>query len=430
MYVTAPYRGALGSTAVNRTISARIDTTIYPTKAAALAKANIMNQSASVIGGRTTRSVMQSGRVGPSRFVDTDYSAVYQSYKSSGVTSTVSWTSAQTQFWIDSFPIGLGYSGFNNTGHLDNLGDLNPSGVSGSAQAVYNRLVIGNLSNRIKTELVLKAVDTDFDAAEALTGLKPAVRLVTERAIQVSRAFMAVRKGNVQKALDVLGLRRRFHTIDKASIWLELQYGWLPLLNDIFDGADEIREVFSPDRPKVDLYTVTRTGSEGLMVRNPGANAEWTNVSFESKGTVQVKAKLRYTVTDSFVAYMSQLGLSNPAYIAWTALPYSFVVDWLAPVGDMLRALHAPVGLGFNGGYMTVKSYGTTSAVGKGHKPFQALSRFEHHGTATAEAAVLYINRTAFIGFPGLAPYVKFPFSSPTRIANAISLIEANRKYR
>jgi hypothetical protein len=55
--------------------------------------------------------------------------------------------------------------------------------------------------------------------------------------------------------------------------------------------------------------------------------------------------------------------LSNPAALAWELVPYSFVVDWMIPVGDYLSSLDAVNGLTFRRGTLSrsTKSDANTS---------------------------------------------------------------------
>ena len=56
----------------------------------------------------------------------------------------------------------------------------------------------------------------------------------------------------------------------------------------------------------------------------------------------------------------NQLGLLNPVSLAWELVPWSFVVDWVLPIGSVLSALSAPAGLIFIDGSLSAR----TSAEG------------------------------------------------------------------
>lgn len=53
------------------------------------------------------------------------------------------------------------------------------------------------------------------------------------------------------------------------------------------------------------------------------------------------RGKARYLVKDATLKSLAQCGISNPLLLGWELIPYSFVVDWLFPVGEYLSALDA-----------------------------------------------------------------------------------------
>lgn len=433
MFVNAPRRTSIGTTSVSSNKSARRSSgPSYGSASEAMAHAMDFTSTASVLTGQASRAIMQRGIVGPNRYIDTDYSASYFGQKFSGHEKLV-WRNTSTgQFQSESYPLSYGASGFFSTGIASYPTSIaSPTGSGGGAIGVYNRLVIANLQNRIKTEVSVKTQDNDFDGGEALSGLAPSVKMVAERAVQVLRAWNAVRTRNYQKAADVLGLRRKFITHSPADVWLEMQYGWLPLLNDIFGGTEKIIDLLDSSNDKAEkFYTVTRKGREGLIVLPAVNSTGFSKLEQTCSGYVTVEAKLRYTIGDSFVAYMSSLRLNNPVYIAWTAVPYSFVVDWLIPVGSMLSALSAPLGLKFKGGYMTTRCYSSAMATASGHSPGLGYPVVLRSGSASAELETVWISRTGFTTWPGPALYVRFPIRSIERAASAVSLIATTKRYR
>lgn len=433
MFINAPRRSSNGTTTVNRANFARTGGSVgYTTPGAAAAVALNFDSSASPIGGQTQRNLMQKGIVGPNKFIDTDYAAYYRQYKAEGHVVIVYRNTGSGLYHSQAFPLGYGYTGFHSSGLADNLFVTLPWNGGTGVTDILNRAIIANLRNRISTEASVKALGTKVDMGEALTGLLPSVRMVSERVIQVLKAWNAVRSRNFRRAANVLGLRRKWldSPADAANVWLEMQYGWLPLLSDIFNGSNEIIDLLDNSNDSKDFFVVTRRGREGLLLPPAPNTTVWTDIRQSSDAYVTVETKLRYVIGDSFVAYMSQLRLNNPLYIAWTAVPYSFVLDWLFPVGDMLSALGTPIGLKFRGGYTTTRTYAKLSMTGSRRPPNIGYPLVMRSGSASAETSMVSIQRTGLSTFPGPRPYLRLPIRSFERAASAVSLIESTRKHR
>lgn len=160
----------------------------------------------------------------------------------------------------------------------------------------------------------------------------------------IAESIDAVRDLNLTK-LKRLGYSRsqRIKRYKSAfNRFLEVQYGWKPLLSDIHGAVSALAS-----RPS-DHWMVTAKGT---------SKSEWSKVSNHSNGTNSA-----YTVTgagmegcfvridaiptnDPLVA-LSALGITNPASIAWELTPFSFVLDWALPIGDYLQSLDAMLGYG------------------------------------------------------------------------------------
>lgn len=430
MYVQAPRRTSNGSSQSSYNQGRKYFAAWNPSIASALSYIDNDNGTFVAQKGLTTRGLMQDGQVGPHQYVDTDYFANYHEFKTDGRVKFLIQRFTLSEWKTESHP--LVYTRGLNTDWTvqDNSSIVDPLGTGTSVGALYNRATIANLTNRVRSELNLKALDTNFDAAEVLTGLKPTVKMVSESTVRLLSAFLAARKGNWQRVAYELGVRRKFKSTTPSDLWLEYQYGWKPLVNDIFDASSEILKAFSQKAPSTDFYTVSRSGSAGLLL--PGLpTASNVEVAYQNAALASVKAKLRFTINDELVAYMSSIRIADPGYIAWTALPYSFVVDWILPVGDMLSALHAGSGLKFRGGCVSTRVTAVQQATGGMKRPQDSAYPFTRlSGTAKATLTSVYLHRLALTGFPGFMPYVKFPFGSPERIASAIALIGSAKRYR
>lgn len=57
------------------------------------------------------------------------------------------------------------------------------------------------------------------------------------------------------------------------------------------------------------------------------------------------RIKCRYVIRDASLKTLAQVGITNPAATVWELIPYSFVFDWIIPVGGYLESLDALIGV-------------------------------------------------------------------------------------
>lgn len=198
-----------------------------------------------------------------------------------------------------------------------------------------------------------KARDTAFNAAVATAELPSAVKMFASTAARIVRAQAALRKGNLPGAYKALGKDYRGRTPSKDKVrdrasnyWLELQYGWLPLLSDVFAAAHKAASMQQAPR-----FSVRGTASQTLTERF-GASLGGTVVVHQELG---VQVVFSYAVENGFIAHAASMGFTNPMLIAWETVPLSFVVDWLIPIGGWLQGFSAFHGLSFVDGCVTRK---------------------------------------------------------------------------
>jgi len=67
---------------------------------------------------------------------------------------------------------------------------------------------------------------------------------------------------------------------------------------------------------------------------------------------------IEYSIDDAYLQRIASVGMADLALVVWEKIPYSFVVDWLLPIGDALGALTATMGFRFKRGvYVDLKRY-------------------------------------------------------------------------
>lgn len=177
-------------------------------------------------------------------------------------------------------------------------------------------------------------VGSVFDPGVFLAEAPQALRMIGTAAQRIGKSIEFAHKGNWREAFLQVSATRIPSGVKKASRdaaasnWLELQYGWTPLLKDAESSAQFL--AYMLDAPLMKRYSASRRLNESLLFQDP-------RVAFPSDGN-------RSCTRVRIVAYMREdknvqmALLSNPTSVVWEKIPYSFVIDWFAPIGTYLDA--------------------------------------------------------------------------------------------
>lgn len=207
----------------------------------------------------------------------------------------------------------------------------------------YPTLAAG-LSEQTRREALNNIKNQKIDLGVAFGEANETLRLLAQSITRLTGAYRAAKKGNWSLAGNRLGIKGWKST---PNAWLEYQYGWKPLLNDIYGLQEQLKE---PIRKDGFLFSSTGERTVEMSPRdavvNPRASTKVTGFF-----THFCRARYFLRVTDSRLYALSQLGLVNPALIAWELTSLSFVIDWFIPIGGFLESLTAHFGTAFIGGF-------------------------------------------------------------------------------
>lgn len=273
----------------------------------------------------------------------------------------------------------------------------------------------------------LSSVTTNL--GEAFATRAQTVDMIAKTANKLNAVVHNLAKKNPIGALKALG-------IDKASLgkqwdkkndkslsgqWLEMQYGWKPLLGDIYSAIDiqpdllrtSVRQSFqwsdsfsieSPDRPFPGFPFAT----EGTGFKTSG--------NLRHYGTIRADLLL----TDQNAKNAHEYGLDNPALLAWELLPFSFVADWFIPVGNYLESLGALHGFEVVDSSVTHNSHALYQTEMFGRNTVYDMQRESKVTPGRTFVDIKTKKRT--LGIPPMPlPSVKSPLSV-THALNAIAL--------
>jgi hypothetical protein len=271
-----------------------------------------------------------------------------------------------------------------------------------SLTANHELQLLSRLSEQVKGH--------DFNLAVSAAEGTKTVNMVTKALSDLGGAALDLRRGNFASAARRLGVGQRpsrLRSNDVAGRWLELQYGWLPLLSDVYE-ASKAYEAIS-NGPRVSRMSVSITN----QVTH---NSSQSPINWSCEGPAKSKRKIIYEMTEVLSAPRS-LSLTDPLSVAWELIPYSFVVDWFVPIGTYLSNLNAIPHL--QGRFLTIDTVsfqGFAKTVNTmGYKftkePSTVTSYFRYVRTASTS---LSVPTPTFNSLPEAM--------SPKRILNSIAL--------
>lgn len=257
---------------------------------------------------------------------------------------------------------------------------------------------------------------------------------------RISSAFNQLKRGNIPGAIGAFGSGvdsrwrgKKGNPHKRKSLadnWLELQYGWKPLLQDI-EGFLKVMNRQGVNDFVQKARGTAKVGRE-VKLNQPdttgihGSNNGKTSFIFQTR----CKYVIRYRMDDPLLALFSQTGFTNPINLFWELIPFSFVADWFLPIGNYLEALKAWEGYTFLGGSRTLfTKLRTDSTVAyKGPHPADPAN-VNVLNYANYRDEQVFLDRVALSSFP----LPRFPnffngINGGNRALNAIALLSKGFK--
>lgn len=151
----------------------------------------------------------------------------------------------------------------------------------------------------------------------------------------------AVGLKNIYRALRGRGWSRR-RAMDVPAAWLNTNYALAPLVGDMSDSVLALNNAL--DRDIVRKIAITKTARD--------TNRDWFGLKAAERVYVSQDRAIVYVRLDP---RSSRISAGNPLEWAWEAIPFSFVVDWMVPIGNSLQALDALRNVAYLRGTLTEK---------------------------------------------------------------------------
>lgn len=208
--------------------------------------------------------------------------------------------------------------------------------------------------NKAALRIQKQASGVQVNLAQFFAERKQTADLLASTATRIYEAARALKRADLRGLMRTLSiessisgksLANRIRRVERTPVskrlanhWLEFQYGWKPLLSDVYASAELIAAKVADTQMTHGRLRSSSVGSGAESTHNPTVGI-WVNRSTAHR--VEVRSRLKYHLENVGSQVLAQTGITNPALLAWELLPYSFIVDWFLPVGNYLEGMTA-----------------------------------------------------------------------------------------
>ncbi len=245
--------------------------------------------------------------------------------------------------------------GYNSTVTGNTAASQQGTGFNGGA--ITQSLLDSNDSIKVVNKLREKLRGSDFDASVFLGEGKQTLAMLANSAIRIRKSMIHLRRGDLAGSARALlegttrSPLRPYSTMKQfngsnlktvANNWIELQYGWLPLVKDSYALGESLAHRFSvPLEMKVSAsLRKSRANNVGTYVGwyqqypgDPFGKYLGTVAGYHQDETLKVTVYIKERPS-----LLEELGLTQPENVLWELTPWSFVADWFIPIGNYLQA--------------------------------------------------------------------------------------------
>jgi len=241
------------------------------------------------------------------------------------------------------------------------------------------------------------------------------LRLFTNGVKTIFDAYRAFKRNNPSDWLKVL--RHDVGPLHKMpASWLAVQFGIRPIVNDVQNSMEYLHNLAKGLPP---MAGVKGRSTETLDREFEGGGSTYCQMKIRDRGTVKCLVRLDYSQSDGDIGNLGPLGLTNPFIAGWELLPWSFVVDYMSNVGDVISSWGSDFGWDFMSGSCSI------------------TERYERKGTAyitnknyggycndTVRGKSVYFTRDTYLSSPLPGFHFKDP-ASYAHVANLVALASA-----
>lgn len=198
-----------------------------------------------------------------------------------------------------------------------------------------------------------------------------------------------------------------------SGFYMEIRYGFRPLVGDLDSGMKALADIVPPSYFNVTGgYELTRDESSSLPY------GKETLITASSR-TLTMKYSVTVKSTCEFANFVTKFGLDDVFSTGYEAIPFSWMLDWVYPVGQYLKNVNAVSGLKIKQSCLTefTRFHSMTQ--------FTAPSEYPYRGSTNVGTTEGIIMNRSLVNLPPqpLPTFKLEGLAKPWHIADAIGLL-------
>lgn len=214
---------------------------------------------------------------------------------------------------------------------------------------------------------------------------------------------------------------------DLPNWFLEVVFGWKPLISDIHGALAELDSRDRSDWKVTAKGKAARKEAGSLLFQKP--SAPQSSALYDAEIFHGAYTRIDAVPDNAALQKAASLGLTNPLSLAWEVMPWSFAIDWFYPIGPYFDRLDAALGWNILGMSTSTLTKSRINARGLDYSP-PGGEAF----TAGWSSGLRFVKLARGAGYQGpseVFPHLKDPFHSAQRVGTALSLLfQAKRGFR
>ena len=202
--------------------------------------------------------------------------------------------------------------------------------------------MVERCKQRAANKLHEKAKSQKVNLAQAIAERKQTLNMFADLAKRLAKVILAAKSGNLLRAASYLFPKNAKELSNDYLMW---KYGVSPLLSDLNGLAQKLAAPMK--EVTYDIRSHCEESGQMFTLYEDTCDIELkvgTKVKIIVE-KVEVRYKCRVAVSNGGLNEAKEFGFLNLPALGWELIPFSFVADWVLPIGDYVNNLDAFVGL-------------------------------------------------------------------------------------